>query len=913
MAEAASGHDNTDGAPRGGGLLATKLYARGVRANLVARPRLSRLLDDGLLAGLILVSAPAGFGKSTLLAEWLRNRAHGSCWLSLDAADNDPARFLAYVIAALQKVVPGVARDLVAALRSPQPPAAEAAITALVNELVTAPDHLVLVLDDYHAITSTAVNGAVAYLLDNLPPNLHLVISTRADPPIRIARLRARGQVIEVRSDDLRFTPDEAAAFLSQTMGLTLAAEQVAALDGRVEGWTAGLQMAALSMRGREDVDGFIRAFAGTNCFIMDYLLEEVLAREPGEVQAFLLQTAILSRLSGPLCDAVIGATGGQEMLERLERHNLFVVPLDDDRRWYRYHHLFADLLRARLQQTRPQLIPALHGQAAAWYEAHALPDEAIAHAIAAGDQERAAHLVEANHAHFEARGELVTLQWWAQQLSAEALSRRPLLCIYCASGFAWAGRAGEAERLLRAAESSLSPGSATPEARALAGHIAYVRSRLAGMRGDLTAACELALLAQEAVPSSDVIRRLSISVMLAYAYFLHGDLAQASTTIGEAAALSRAGGGHNAGVAALCVLARVRGVQGRLREAAGIYRQALQMIAEHDEGRCGAASLIDAGMGELLCEQNELAASRQHLQQSLVAMQRWGKPDDLALARVTLARVLQAQGDLDAATDALSQARQTVQTHSVFPEAQGAVEVAQVRLWLAQGKLPEAVQWAEDSQPLPDGGPSLVWELQQVARARVLIASSRPDEAARLLGRLAAAAADGGRYGRSIEIKALEAVALHAQGHTPQALMALDRALTLAEPEGYVRTFVDAGAGMAELLRELRRQRELKPKGPASHAYIDRLLSAFSTRGASPAASALSSVSSGSPLIEPLSQRELEVLRLMAEGLTNKQIAARLIVAVGTVKAHVHNISGKLGAQNRAHAVARARELGLL
>ena len=908
MLKAAPISEGTAGGSGGSDLLATKLYARPARGNVVVRPRVIGLLDDGLSAGLILVSAPAGFGKTTLLAEWLKGRPQGSCWLSLDAADNDPVRFLSYVIAALQQAVPGVASGLVGPLRSPQPPVAEAVVTAVVNELAAVADSLILVLDDYHVITGAAVNGALTFLLENLPSNLHLVIATRADPPIPIAKLRSRGQVAEVRADDLRFTPDEAAAFLSQTMGLALLPAQVAALDERTEGWIAGLQMAALSMRGREDVDGFIRAFAGTHRFIMDYLLEEVLAHEPEEVQGFLLQTAILTRLSGSLCDAVTGGSGGQEMLEGLERRNLFVVPLDDDRRWYRYHHLFADLLQARLQQTRPQLVPVLHRQAAAWYEAHGLPDEAIEHAFAARDQERAARLVEENYPRLMERSELATLHGYMQRLAEEALRSRPLLCIYGASRAAWAGHVDEAERLLRTAESCLPAGSLAPEARALTGTIAYVRSRLAGMRGDLARAAELAHLARQSVPASDAVHQQSIAVMLGYAHFMRGDLDQASEALGEAVRLARLGGGHGGGVAALCVLARARCVQGRLREAAALYRQALEMSKEQGERWRGASSIIDAGLGELLYERNELPASLQHLQQGLAAMQWWVKPDDLALAQVTLVRVLQAQGDLGAAEEALGRAWQVIRAYSVFPEALGAVEVAQVRLWLAQSNLPEAARWARDSRPAPDDVPSLPWELRQIARARVLIAEDRPDEAASLLHRLAELAQTRGRYGRLIEIKALEALALHAQGHMLQAPIALGRALALAEPEGYVRLFVDQGEPMAELLREL------KGAGAASRTYLDRLLAAFPGKAARSSAPCISSLRFPAvPLMEPLSERELEVLGLMAEGLTNQQIAARLIVALGTVKAHIHNISGKLGAQNRAQAVARAKELGLL
>lgn len=479
-------YDNLKGALLGGGLLATKLYARPTRTNLVVRPRINKLLDAGLSANLILVSAPAGFGKTTLLAEWLGTtdiaggrkdsrtpiasvsaltslsspstlnaRTLPHAWLSLDTADNDPVRFWAYVILSLQAIRDDLGETVLTQLRSPQPPPVQEILPSLLGELGSFQDHGILVLEDYHVITSAAIHSSLAYFLENIPPTLHLIISARSDPPIPIAKLRSRGQLLEVRADELRFTEDEAAVFLNHTMGLSLSPHQVAALDERTEGWIAGLQMAALSMRGRDDIDGFIGAFAGTHRFIMDYLLEEVLAREPEEIQSFLLQTSILTRLNGPLCDAVVGRSDGsgslasQEMLERLERHNLFVVPLDDERIWYRYHHLFADLLRAQLKLRGAEGEAALHTRAADWLAQNGLVHEAINHASLAADDKRVERFIEQNYMEMVSRGEQAGMRFWTGKLTRERVYGRPWLCIYEAYSHSWFGELDEADLLL--------------------------------------------------------------------------------------------------------------------------------------------------------------------------------------------------------------------------------------------------------------------------------------------------------------------------------------------------------------------------------------------------------------------------------------------------------------------------------
>ncbi len=919
--------------PAAANLLATKFFVPPLREGWIPRPRLVERLAAGLQCRLTLVSAPAGFGKSLILAEWVQHGPAAAgvsvAWLSLDGGDNDPARFLACVIAALQKAVPGVASGLIPALRSPQPPSAEAIITALVNELASLSGPLVLVLDDYHAIASAAVNGAVAFLLENLPPNLHLVISTRADPPIPVARLRSRGQVVEVRADDLRFTPGEAAAFLNQTMGLELSPEQVAALDERAEGWIAGLQMAALSMRGREDVDGFIRAFAGTHRFIMDYLLEEVLAREPEEVRAFLLQTAVLTRLSGPLCDGVTGSTGSQEMLERLERHNLFVVPLDDERRWYRYHHLFADLLQARLYQSGPETVAPLLSRAAGWCEREGQLAEAVGYALSARDYHKAAGLIGRHWGAAVNNGEVEAVWSWLHALPEEMVRGSALLGVaYC--WVLWMrGEIGAIEPHLVDAERALGELAVREEAGADGEEyavtsllVATMRSMVARYLQDFEAARAhaeraLALLPGDAAfPAAAQLRSL-ICLALATAYGGAGELEKAAGACAEAIRWSRLGRNATGLAGATHWLAGTLRVLGRLRAACEACREALRFLEEQGMARLPAAGLLHVVMGDMLLERNELEAAECHLSRG-AELARWsGRLDAVRNAAPALARLRLARQDAQGALAAMDDAEAALGEPRA-PLARAELLAVRARVLLWQGQANEAAQCVEEAARLAGRDRAQTGEMVALAACRVRLAQCQPDEAAAHLSRSLAAAERDGRLGTALELYILRSCALARLGDVRAAQADLVRALALAEPEGYVRIFVDEGEPVAALLQQLTELRELRGERSASRAYVDRLLSAFPSAYASPARPSSSSSSSirsfsSSALVEPLSERELQVLRLMAEGLTNKEIAARLIIALGTVKAHIHNISGKLGAENRAHAVALAKELDLL
>jgi LuxR family maltose regulon positive regulatory protein len=890
-------------------LLATKLHVPLPRPKLVTRPRLVAALDEGLSHRLILVAAPAGFGKTTLLSQWIATRGVRCAWLSLDAADNDPTRFCTYAIGALQRVVPGAGQEVEPWLHAPQPPPVESILTPLINDLYTLPEDVVLVLDDYHAIDAGAVHHAITYLLDQCPPPLHVMIATRADPPLPFARWRARGQMAEVRADDLRFTSGEVALFCDQMTDARLAEEDLLALEARTEGWAVGLQMAALSLQGREDAGAFIRSFSGSHRYVLDYLVEEVLDRQPEEVQTFLLRTSILGRLCGALCDAVLEQAGSQAMLERVEKANLFLVALDDERRWYRYHHLFAELLRAQLQRSLgTPSVTGLHVRAAEWHAQCGSIQEAIHHASEASDDERLERFMQQHYMELVSRGEQSWLRSWTGSMSRTLAHRRPWLCIYEAYSHSWFGELDEADRLLEEAERRMRSEGPASDARSMQALSAYVKSRVTAMRGEIDRAIELCLEARELAPGSNLALQLDSRITLGYEYFMAGDYVRARPTLEEMVRSGTAAGAVINPVAASCILARLHAIQGRLRQSYETYQVAARMIPDAGEQHRGPRALLEIGLAEVCCEWNDLDAALLHVQQGLGLMPFWDKADDWVLAYVTLACIYLAQGNRDGATEAVENAVQMVQTRGVFPEARRAVEVAQARVWLAQGDLRAAGRWAASQEERL----GFERELAQIARARVWIAEDRPAEAVALLSRLQGTARSAGRMGRVIEILLLEALARQKMGDSAHAIQVLTACLALAEPEGYVRVFLDEGAAMAELLHAGLGGRRWD--GPRLAAYAKRLLAACETWAQPADEHEPASLARGpAAMIEPLSERELEVLRMVVEGLSNQEIAERLIIAIGTVKAHVHHIYGKLEVGGRVQAVARARELDLL
>jgi len=929
---AKNGYNGSMSAP----ILATKLYIPPPRPNVVLRPRLIARLNEGLQRKLTLLSAPAGFGKTTLLSEWLAVCGRPVAWLSLDEGDSDPTRFLTYLVAALQTITATIGAGAVGALHSPQPPPTEAILTALLNDITTLPDHFILVLDDYHVLDATPVDLALAFLLEHLPPSMHLVISTREDPQLPLARLRARGQLTELRAADLRFTPAEAAEFLNQVMGLSLSAADIAALEDRTEGWIAGLQLAALSMQGHQDVPGFIRAFAGDHRYIVDYLVEEVLQRQPEAVRSFLLQTAILDRLHGPLCDAVTGQEGGNALLQALERGNFFVVPLDDQRHWYRYHHLFAEVLSAHLMAEQPDLVATLHRRASEWYEQNGSAADAIRHALAAEDFARAADLVELALPAMRRRRQEATLLGWLKALPDALVHCRPVLSAVYAGALLASGELEGVEARLRDAERWLettadrrerpdAPAAAMvvvdEEAfRLLPGSIAVWRAGQALVLGDVAGTVTYARRALDLVPEDDHLGRGGAVALLGLAFWASGDLEAAHRVYADGMAHVQRAGHISDAIGGAIARADIRIAQGRLHEAMRTYEQALQLAAAQDEPLLRVTTDMYVGMSELHRERDDLHAATQHLLSSKEQGEHTGFPQNRYRWRVAMARIREAQGDLDGALDLLQEAER-LYVSDFFPNVRP-VAALKTRVWVAQGRLGEALGWAREQGLSAHDDLSYLREFEHITLARVLLAHSKSDrtdrsmrEAIGLLERLLKAAEEGGRTGSVIEILVLQALAHQAQGDIPAALMPLQQALTLAEPEDYIRIFVDEGPPMAALLAQ---SVERRAQNDSISVYAERLLSVFpeaqsAERRAQNTTSALrSTLERSSALVEPLSEREREVLRLLRTELNGPDIARELMVSLSTIRTHTRNIYTKLGVTNRRAAVRRAEELDL-
>jgi LuxR family transcriptional regulator, maltose regulon positive regulatory protein len=890
-------------------VLETKLHAPRVRHGLVDRRRLNDVMRRGAATKLTLVSAPPGFGKTTLVGDWLASRGPGTAaaWLSLDASDSDRATFLAYLVAALRSAVPGIGDLSVAALEA-TPPRFDVAIQAILNELAAVPEEVALVLDDLHVIDSPEVVDDLTFLLDHLPRTVHIVITTRADPPLPLSRMRARGELVEVRAADLRFTPEEAAAFLNESMDLALNLDDVAALEARTEGWVAGLQLAALSLRGRRDATSFIADFAGDDRYIVDYLGDEVLARQTEAVRGFLLDTAVLDRLTGPLCDAVTGRDDGGRMLEALDRANLFLVALDDRRHWYRYHHLFADVLRTRLLDERPDDVLTLHRRASEWFERHGEQPEAIRHALAGGDFGRAADWIELAHpALGRARGE-VTLRGWLDALPYGLFEDRPVLAAAYAGVLMQMGEIDRVEPLLRAAERALAAiDSAVVVDRErlshLPGQLAMYRAALSRIEGDLAATMTHARQALELADPRDPLGRGGPQALLGLATWETGDLDGAYRWFGDGMASLEQSGFIADVVGGAVTLADIRIAQGRLSDAMRIYERGLALATGQDGPPLRGAADMHVGISAVLRERNQLEAAAQHLAASRELGDENGLPKNPGRWRIAAARLRQAVGDVEGALQLLDEA----QLHffsDMSPDIQP-IAALKARLWIAQGRLADARAWAGERSLAPDDELSYVREFEHATLARLMLAEAVRDAADETLGavidltkRMEEAALAGGRYGPAIDILVVQALALRARGDLVAALATLKRSIALAEPEGYVRVFLDVGAPMTALLRDAAKR---EPSG----SYVAMLRAASTT--------APPSMSPAQQLVEPLSERELEILRLLATQLSGPEIASHLVVSLNTVRTHTRNVFAKLGVNSRRAAVHRAEELHLL
>ena len=960
-------------------LIRTKYRRPFARAGLVLRPRLQTRITEGLRGLLTLVIAPAGFGKTTLVAASLAGGEMPVAWLSLDRDDNQPGRFLSYLIAAFQSVDPELGCEASQLLAGMNPTPADAVMTSLVNDLEASPKELALVLDDYQLITAPNVHAVVTFLLDHCPHSFHMLIATRSDPPLPTARLRARGQLVELRAADLRFTQPEAVQFLNELMGLRLDDGCVAVLEERTEGWVAGLQMASIALQSYlsaqepKDVLAYIQGFSGTNRYILDYMLEEVLASQPPEIQHFLLFTSILKRLTAPLCDALLTCDDGPlpperpfsgpsaSVLEYLEKTNLFLTPLDDERIWYRYHHLFADLLRARLDQAYPGQASLLHARAAAWLEQAGSMVEAVDHALAAGTPDHAARLVEENTTRLLAQGELSALMGWIEMLPKEMRVARPWLCIHQAYTLMLAGRPIEVEPLLAHADAWLgesaerkTPAQDGPagepkklslgeaETRALKGAVAAVRGFNAVIMGQDDEALIQLQRARQWVPAENLFDLSLIAWAYGNTMLTQGRLDAAYQAFEEQFRLGRAMGNAWTELAGKTFGAEVLKAQGHLHEARSVLEESLATAIRQGARNRGYIARVENGLASVLYELNDLETAWQVLTDAIQLIRQWPNPNHMAFTYALRARVLFAQGDYPGAWSAIGKVDQIINQSQLTRRLRRIVEAEIVRIWLdlqttapglisgdplAEHSRALIASWSSElASIMAEENPRLdeCTETSALTLARVWLAAGRTEETLQLLQRLTSSAKEAGHTSAAVGSLVLTAVARQAHATSksklPGQLEELQEALELAEPSGYSRIFLDEGLPMRSLLVQWLVHAGAGPL----REYAIRLLVQFDAgphgvaaayeKGPGGNAEGMAQAHSGHAiLIEPLSQRELEVLGLLAQGCTNQQIARQLVVAAGTIKAHAASIYRKLDVGNRTEAVARARQLGIL
>ena len=893
-------------------LLATKLaIPQTSLKRVVPRLRLNSKLDAGKYVPLTLISAPAGFGKTMLIGTWIQQRESKAAWVTLESKDDELVRFWRYVIAALKRLHPVIGEQIEVWLQELQPPNVEEMLTVLINALVALPHDVLLVLDNYQVITAPSIHHSLGFLLEHVPPHFHLIIATRVDPPLPLARFRVQGELVELRAADLRFTEDEATAFLLQSTGISLPAKDIAELNRSTEGWAAGLQLAALSLQGRDDQAGiskFINTFTGTNRHVLNYLTEEVLIRLPEDVQAFLLSTSILEQLNASLCDMLTQQSNGRAMLEWLGQADLFLIALDDQQYWYRYYHLFTDLLRHHLQQKQPTIVPLLHLRASTWYEQHDMLVDAVTHAFAAGDLERAANLIERCALSLIERGDDALMSSWLAKLPETIISARPLLCFLSACTFLSTARFEEYERALLLAENAWRAEQNTE----MLSRVFDLRAYAALLRRDGSQALAYAQRAITFAPEEEQLIRGNASVTLGTGHFFNGELSQALATLTQGYRLSQKSYHMDTMLHATIRLGDIQVMQGNLHEAVNTFRQLIRGASEKTLWHRMTAHLR---LCDIFREWNDLARAIDHWQQAMLLAKRSGQGDFATAAFPLLAaRLAWARGEQKQVMAWFDKAEQSLQRFGEYHAYLAQILAYRVQFLLARGDVASASRWSERYTSAEEG-----WDLSEkdsweLMHARLSIAQGKIQEAVDLLEEMLQAAQAQRRVSSEIAILVLLVLAYHAQGKREQAMQTLECVLARSEPGGYIRVFVDEGAVMGKLFAEYYSQSQRRSSGAQqafSFEYVHAVLRAFGSE-AQPSIW-INPQNGEDALIEKLSEREQEVLNLIAAGLSNHEIAQKLVVTVSTIKTHLNNIYAKLHVHTRLQAVTKAYDVGVL
>jgi LuxR family maltose regulon positive regulatory protein len=894
-----------------------------VPSSVISRPRLVELLDKSVNCKLTLVAAQAGFGKTTLLCDWIHKRTIPTSWFSVESSDSDPLQFLTYLIASLQNIDKNIGRTALDLLRSPELPPLPSILTVIINSMASVPKDFVLVLDDYHLVDTRPINTILTFLLDHLPPQMHIILSTRSDPPLPLSRLRSQNQMLEIRATDLSFIREETVQFIQKNLSVDLTVDEISLLEAKTEGWITGLQLAVLSMQGREDAAQLIKKFKGDNRYIADYLMEEVLNGQPDHIKNFLLHTSILDRLYGPLCDAVTGQKDSYQILIDLEKANLFIYSLDSEQKWFRYHRLFSDLLLQRLRHTQSEMVSELHRKAGDWHLRNSFKDEAVSHALAAQDFDKASNLIEDIAEPMWERGVQAKLLRWFTSLPVGMVSAKPMLSILQARAQVMSGEPQSAELTLQKAEQALETACGEvfemlPDGTSfhreldrdeLCGKIATVRAILGMYQGHVERTTQQGRKALELLPKEEMVwRGVAASTLgMAQGWAGTGDLIKAKQAFAEARDISEAAGNDSFYLFASLGLEAIGIYEGRLKEALKAFRKLESFVEEKRMAETGYASSIQTIIGSLLFEMNEAEEGRRLVEEGTKRAEKAYDRVMLEANRLNLVRVLFSQGEFQEAQEIVERIEQDLMDFEIPPWMKHRTSALRARLYLATKNREEANRWVEESGLSIKAKITHRREAEFLALARILLDQNRLDEADFLLERLIANAETGNRVLVVIEALLIRAQVFDDRGDTSEALNALSEALALAEQGGFVRAFIDEGPSLKDLLLKIQDD-STKERKPAyakfSSSYVKKLLLAFEAEKPPQRIKFRE---------ESLSEREVEVLQLIAAGFSNKEIADKLFISLNTVRTHTKNINSKLEVHSRTQAVARAKELGLL